>query len=120
MAQKNCWEAIRCGREPGGSNCKVLGVCPAATETRLDGINGGRNGGRSCWAVPGTQIGWEPTATGVPKAFGCLHCSFLRKVEEEGGVQFSFLTDATRRLGLLDLNSLNDPSAPLTAPPVGH
>ncbi len=98
MAQQNCWEAIHCGREPGGGNCKVFGVCPAATETRLDGINGGRNAGRSCWAVPGTQIGRGPTATGAPKAFECLNCSFLRKVEQEEGLRFSFLTEAASRL----------------------
>ena len=48
----NCWEYWGCGRESGGVNAIEEGVCPAARETRLDGVHGGRNGGRACWAVP--------------------------------------------------------------------
>jgi hypothetical protein len=32
---------MKCGREPGGPNASESGVCPAATQTHLDGINGG-------------------------------------------------------------------------------
>jgi hypothetical protein len=45
----NCWQVKKCGREPGGGNEAQLGVCPAATETALQGVNGGKNGGRACW-----------------------------------------------------------------------
>jgi len=31
--KKNCWEFMKCGREPGGVNAIELGVCRAATET---------------------------------------------------------------------------------------
>ena len=48
---KNCWEHKKCGREPGGSETESLGVCPAAVESRLDGVHGGRNAGRACWIV---------------------------------------------------------------------
>ena len=98
---RNCWEMVRCGREVGGSNAKVLGVCPVATDSRLDGINRGRNGGRACWTVSGTQICWGEPATGVPKAVSCLNCSFLRQVEKEEGDRFSLLTEAAGRLGFM-------------------
>ena len=44
----NCWEAMDCGRHKGGKKVDELGVCPASLEKRLDGVNGGVNGGRSC------------------------------------------------------------------------
>jgi hypothetical protein len=52
VKKSNCWEVIRCGREPGGANENNLGVCPVSTEARLDGVNHGKNGGRACWGVP--------------------------------------------------------------------
>jgi hypothetical protein len=54
MPKLNCWEFEKCGRQPGGIKVKELGVCPAATEKRAHGINGGINGGRACWAIAGT------------------------------------------------------------------
>ena len=101
QSPKNCWEVIHCGREVGGTNRRVLGVCPTATDQRLDGINRGCNGGRACWTVPSTQINWGETSTGVPKTVSCLSCSFLRQVEKEEGDQFSFLTEAAGRLGFV-------------------
>ncbi|MDF1554360.1 MAG: hypothetical protein P1P84_14915 [Deferrisomatales bacterium] len=98
---QNCWEAIHCGREAGGANSAVLGPCPAATDFRLDGINRGKNGGRACWTVPGTQINVGSPPTGVPKTICCLNCTFLRRVESEEGAEFSFLTEAVNRLELV-------------------
>ncbi len=97
---KNCWEVIHCGREVGGANCVSLGVCPTATDERLDGINGGCNGGRVCWTVPGTQVHWGAPSYSAPKALNCLNCSFLHLVESEEGPRFSFLTEAANRLVL--------------------
>ena len=88
---RNCWEVIRCGRDVGGSNSTVLGVCPVATDQRLDGINRGCNGGRACWTVPGTQINWGEIAARVPYHVSCLTCPFLRQVKTEEGPRFSFL-----------------------------
>ncbi len=45
MAKLNCWEYKKCGRQPGGSKVAELGVCPAASEIRTNGINDGKNGG---------------------------------------------------------------------------
>ena len=54
MAKINCWEFMKCGREPGGMNSIELGICSASVEISIDGINGGKNGGRACWALSGT------------------------------------------------------------------
>lgn len=37
MLEKNCWEIMDYSREPGGSNSKELGVCPAASNSHFDG-----------------------------------------------------------------------------------
>lgn len=52
----NCWEFMKCGREPGGASAEEFGVCPASIESRLNNIHihGGKNAGRACWAVSGT------------------------------------------------------------------
>jgi len=102
---RNCWEVIHCGRETDGANSAVLGVCPTATDRRLDGINRGCNGGRACWTIPGTQIYWGEPTTGIPKAVSCLNCAFLQQVESEEGDRFAFLTEAAGRLGFITHSS---------------
>ena len=94
----NCWEYIECGREPGGRRADRLGVCPTAVEQRADGINGGINGGRCCWAIAGSMC--RSTSQGVyPKKLEiCLECSFFKKVEREEGPGFTFLKDVLDRL----------------------
>ena len=93
-AQENCWENRHCGREPGGARAHLLGVCPAATETRLDEINGGDNGGRSCWAVEGTSC----HETLGNKFTDCLHCEFLIQVQDEEGSNFQIMRRQRERL----------------------
>lgn len=81
MAKLNCWEFKKCGRELGGANVKKLGVCPANTEQRTDGLNSGKNGGRVCWAIPGTLCGGEGTF--VTKLASCMKCEFYKLVVRE-------------------------------------
>ncbi len=80
----NCWEEKRCGREPGGARASELGPCPAATDTTCDGINGGRNAGRLCWAVAAAVC---PDSRQSP----CQSCSFFRRVKYEEGCHFQLL-----------------------------
>ena len=87
MAKLNCWEAKRCGREPGG-NRKDLGVCPASVEARLDGIHGGINAGRTCWIVAGTLCGGKVQGTFAKKYDSCEQCDFFSLVKEEEGSGF--------------------------------
>lgn len=92
MKRLNCWEIKNCGREPGGSKVAELGVCPAATDTSSDGLNGGKNGGRTCWAVAGTFCGGKIQGSFAQKEFTCMRCEVFKRVkEEEGLVNFILL-----------------------------
>ena len=88
MAKENCWEFKSCGRQPGGARVAELGVCPASTEQRTAGVNGGANGGRACWAVTGTLCGGRAQGTFAMKVVGCQTCEFYGKVKSEEGTAF--------------------------------
>ena len=83
MTKRNCWESLKCGREPGGAKSTELGVCPATIDTSSDGINGGKNAGRICWAVAGTFCGGKVQGTFAEKQISCMICEFFKKVKEE-------------------------------------
>jgi hypothetical protein len=83
MSKQNCWEFKKCGRQPGGEKVKDLGVCPAAVEPRTDGVNGGLNGGRACWAITGTFCGGKVQGTHAAKMGNCLNCDFYQVVQKE-------------------------------------
>jgi len=90
MAQKqNCWEFKKCGREPGGPQASKLGVCPAARDRFYEGINGGKNAGRICWAVAGTLCDGKVQGTFAQKRDTCLDCDFFAKIREEEGEAFA-------------------------------
>lgn len=86
MTEKlNCWEVIKCGLEPGGANVKKYGVCIAATEKELDGINSGKNAGRACWALLGTYCKipggkFKKQQTYTQKLECCTKCKFYELV----------------------------------------
>ncbi len=79
----NCWEVKRCGREPGGDRAAERGVCPAASDRSYDGINGGKCGGRICWAVAGTFCEGRVQGSFAEKRASCLDCNFHKKVQRE-------------------------------------
>ncbi len=79
----NCWEFMRCGREPGGAEAERLGPCPAATDRSYHGLNEGLNGGRICWAVAGTCCGGKVQGTFAEKRSSCVDCDFFKKIHQE-------------------------------------
>ena len=81
--KENCWEFKECGRETGGKNVAELGVCPAYEETRLNGVHGGRNAGRSCWVIAGTFCGDKVQGTFAQKEKTCLVCDFYKTIRKE-------------------------------------
>lgn len=87
---KNCWEFKGCGREPRGKNVASMGVCPAATDTTADRINGGRMGGRICWSVGGTFCGGKVQGTFAEKQASCLNCEFFQQVKLAQGASSSY------------------------------
>ncbi len=86
----NCWEVKKCGRQPGGEKSTELGVCPATTEKRVHGVNGGINGGRSCWAIKQTLCENQVQGSFAEKFVGCLQCNFYSKVRDEEASNFNF------------------------------
>jgi hypothetical protein len=89
--KKNCWEFKGCGREPGGKKAVELGICPATTDERLDGVHGGKNAGRACWVLAGTYCGGAVQGTFAQKYKNCAVCDFYKLVREEerGNYEFS-------------------------------
>ena len=79
----NCWQVKLCGRQPFGDKVAELGVCPAASDSSIDGINSGKNGGRICWAISGTFCGETVQGTFAQKQTSCLSCEFMQLVKKE-------------------------------------
>ena len=94
----NCWEFKKCGREPGGLKASELGVCTAATEFRVNSINGGKNGGRACWVIAGTLCGGKVQGSYAQKLSNCMACDFYQVVRSEQGKD---LKSATQLLALI-------------------
>lgn len=88
MLKQDCWDVKKCGREPGGKNVAELGLCPAASEGKMNGINDGKNGGRVCWVVTGTFCSGKVQGTYAQKAMSCLKCDFFKQVQNEEGPEF--------------------------------
>ena len=86
--KKNCWEFSDCCKETHGRFATVLGVCPAALESRLDGIHGGRNGGRACWVVSSTHCHDSVQESYEQKKKTCFQCGFYQSVKWEESVSF--------------------------------
>lgn len=84
----NCWEHKKCGREQGGKNSSTLGVCPAATDTRLHGVHGGKNSGRTCWMIAGTLCEGKVQGTFGVKYKSCEQCNFYKAVRQEEGPRY--------------------------------
>jgi hypothetical protein len=97
MKSRNCWEAKKCGRQPGGENAEKLGICPAALPNEyFDGVNKGKHCGRFCWAVAGTLCGGKVQGTYAKKLMHCLGCEFLKQVNEDEGRNFILTPKETK------------------------
>ena len=89
MPKTNCWEFKECGREPGGAKVSTLGVCPAANNSQLDSVHGGKGGGRACWVLAGTFCGGAVQGTFAQKYSNCSKCNFYHEVLEQEGDAFA-------------------------------
>ncbi|MEO5356363.1 MAG: hypothetical protein H7844_03575 [Nitrospirae bacterium YQR-1] len=77
----NCWEFHNCGRQPGGVNEEKWGLCPVTTATSFNGLHGGTNAGRACWAVL-PSIG-DKKESYAAKIRRCTKCEFHQLVIRE-------------------------------------
>lgn len=98
MPGQNCWEYKNCGRQPGGAKAAELGICPAAVEERTHGVNGGKNGGRACWAITGTLCGGKVQGIFAQKLSNCLKCEFYQLVGMEEGQNHQSARDILQKL----------------------
>jgi nucleoside-diphosphate-sugar epimerase len=94
----NCWDYMKCGRGPKGAKAKRLGVCPAASEKRLDKVHDGINSGRACWVVAGTYCGGIAQGSYVRKQLACKRCDFYKKVHAEEGKSIESTNSLLNRL----------------------
>ncbi len=97
---QNCWEFTKCGREPGGAKVSELGVCPAAIENKVHGVNRGKNGGRSCWAITGTLCGGQMQGSFAMKHHNCLKCDFFSVVKRQEGAGFVQAVEIIKKLAI--------------------
>ncbi len=100
MKKQNCWEYLKCGREPKGPNALTMGICPASLPGNGDGVNKGKNRGRICWAVTGTLCDGEVQGTFAKKQDTCFNCAFFSKVRKEERENFCLVlcNCATKKL----------------------
>ncbi len=89
----NCWEYKKCGREVGGVNLAEFGICPAAIEKKANGVNGGKNAGRICWAIAYTLCDEKNNKTNAGKLSNCMECDFFKLVSKEEGFTFKSIRD---------------------------
>ena len=92
MAKKekeNCWEFMKCGREPNGSNTDKFGVCPASTAESYNNINNGINAGRFCWKIVGTLCFDTIRGISALHIISCVQCPFFKMVKESEGKDFT-------------------------------
>ena len=95
---QNCWEYNKCGKGPNGFNGGKTDICPAASETRLNGVHGGTNGGRACWVVAGTLCQGKVQGVFVQKYTTCQDCDFYKKVQRESFTHFQVSVSLLQRL----------------------
>ncbi|OFX60381.1 MAG: hypothetical protein A2046_10515 [Bacteroidetes bacterium GWA2_30_7] len=98
MKKQNCWEFKKCGREETGAKAAELGVCPAAIEKKVDGINSGKNAGRACWAVAGTLCGGKIQGEYATKMQNCLACEFYTVVQDEEEDEYVLTKEIIKKL----------------------
>ena len=81
----NCWEYMKCGRQPGGDKVDKLGLCPTAIDPSYHGFNQGDSAGRACWLVSGTFCDGKIQGSFVDKQDSCKKCAFYKKIHAEEG-----------------------------------
>ena len=55
-------------------------ACAVCKETKLNGINGGVNGGRTCWTIPHKKYCGTTDGTFSDELGNCKECDFYKMV----------------------------------------
>lgn len=75
-------------------------ICPAAIETRLNGVHGGTNAGRSCWVIDGTLCNGKKQRRYDKKEKMCQSCDFYQAVLDDEGTDIILPTEFLRSCAL--------------------
>lgn len=102
MQKVNCWEYMKCGREPGGVNTGEYGICPASTERLFEGVHGGINGGRVCWVIRSTTCDGHANNDFFKKLTFCADCVFYDLVKREEEHDFEPSLSQIKRIWNID------------------
>lgn len=102
MERLNCWEFIKCGREPGGEQVEKCGLCPAAVDNPYNTMNNGKHAGRFCWVIAGTYCMGKVEGTYAAKLRGCLKCDFMNRVHAEEGSDFILTKEQAKEVYEID------------------
>lgn len=86
MDKLNCWEFMKCGKEPHGAHLKGSAPCPVAVESSAHGLNGGINGGRICWVINDILRQCDVNCSHVHHQSSCFSCEFRYKVTADEGL----------------------------------
>ena len=98
MQRLNCWEFERRGKESCSLNKTGCETCPAAKESRVNGVNNGINGGRACWAINETLRSEKAQGAFASKLENCLSCGFYALVQIEEGRDFMPIKEILNKL----------------------
>lgn len=86
----NCWEFMKCGREPGGKKASDLGVCPASTFELTDGYLNGKFGGKACAYIFGDFCSESiKKSSGGKGKKACAACDFYNELKYRHREDFS-------------------------------
>lgn len=86
MNKLNCWEFMKCGKEPVRDNGGKFETCPIASETLANGLNGGVNGGRICWVIAEVCCEHKVDPHNLQWKYSCFSCEFRFKVMTDEGL----------------------------------
>lgn len=102
----NCWDFQGCEHGAGGNGGRPEGqCCRAFREEILDGVNGGLNGGRACWAVAGSLA----VDLGACTCRGpCVRCRFRKTVFQEEAGDFLDTFTILEKLGYSPVLGLHE------------
>ncbi|MBF0438327.1 MAG: hypothetical protein HQL93_04310 [Magnetococcales bacterium] len=71
----NCWEFKKCGKE---------NTCVAGISAKFDGYFGGKNGGRFCAFIDGTECASGKYSSSLEKFTNhCSSCDFYKKLMKD-------------------------------------
>ncbi|HBN07803.1 MAG TPA: hypothetical protein DD435_03845 [Cyanobacteria bacterium UBA8530] len=84
-SKPNCWEVKKCGKTQCIDKLRSEDCCVSSVENRVHGFNGGKNGGRVCWALAGTLCNGQVQGAFASKYGSCRECQFFKDVWKDGG-----------------------------------